>query len=515
MKLRNFLAFAAVAAITLVEAATVKPFILKTEPPSGNVILRVKDAGNNQYGVFGNANVNGINEPYSAKLSRYLVGTPSGFTELVGDVVHGFMDYTDDSCMSFQTTLPNGRQGIGVARYRPNGTMVYRTTREINSFAGFERIVGSGVDGSGAIYILGESQNSATTSSAFLAKFNPNGSVGWMRTWYQHKPIGLSVFLDGTVLVDKMGNFEIQGLRINPAGANLGSSVLSQGQVNPAGTISRYAEYEEISFVYHTITWTLMDGTVHSALRRMNCQDGMVNWLHDFSIPNGEVRGTSLSRTSTDDVVLTAVRKYTQTGLTDIAIFKLDSNGNQLWDRSLPINPNTLEKPNNITAMDDWNELYVVTSGDSGKSHLTKYAPNGTKRWDMIFPTPGENVTQAATLVSMTDILISSYSFGATQTGSFRMQTFQQSAVALNDNYNINKNVVNTPSRPVVQNDRYALGATIAVTQQPMHGTVQMFSNGVFRYTPEAGYVGPDSFKYTLSKPSLDPSVAQVGLNVK
>lgn len=520
MRFKSLLTVLVITAITLTEAAIVKPFIIKVQPiyksPNQNVIVRVKDAGGSMYGVYGNAVVNGANEPFSGKLSRTLVGSPTGFADLVGDLTVNYMDYTDDSCMTFRTTLPNGHQGVGVARYRPDGTKVYRVVREMTSFAGTETIVGSGIDATGAIYVLGEAQTSATASTTFLARFNPNGTAGWFRSWYQHKPVGLMVFADGSVCMDKLGNFEIQMMKINAAGATLWTQTLTQGQVDPTGKVARYSEFEEMGFVFHTITWTLTDGTVHTALRRMNCQDGTVNWLNDFSIPNGSVRGSSLARTSNDSVVYACIRKMDGTGQTDVALFKLDAMGNQLWDRSLAIEPTSLEYPNvNASFCDPYDEFYELVSGDNGKSHLVKYAPNGTKRWDMVVGTPGENVAQSATMLAFTDIMISSYSFGASQTGSFLMESFQQSAVALNDNYNVNKNVINTPSKAVTFNDRYALGATIAVSQQPLHGTVQMFSNGIFRYTPETGFVGADTFWYTLSKPGLENSVAKVGLNVK
>ncbi len=92
----------------------------------------------------------------------------------------------------------------------------------------------------------------------------------------------------------------------------------------------------------------------------------------------------------------------------------------------------------------------------------------------------------------------------------------QQAPVAMTDGvYQAKTGRLFRPNLPVTNNDRYAGGAAITITQQPAHGTVTIGSTGFFNYTSASGYVGPDSFKYTLTKAGLNTSTATVNLNVK
>ncbi len=97
-----------------------------------------------------------------------------------------------------------------------------------------------------------------------------------------------------------------------------------------------------------------------------------------------------------------------------------------------------------------------------------------------------------------------------------RLSCYQQAPVAVTDGgFQPKSGKLFRPSSPVTMNDRYAAGAAITITQHPAHGTVTMGSTGFFNYTSAPGYVGPDSFKYRLTKPDLNVSTATVNLNVK
>jgi hypothetical protein len=68
----------------------------------------------------------------------------------------------------------------------------------------------------------------------------------------------------------------------------------------------------------------------------------------------------------------------------------------------------------------------------------------------------------------------------------------------------------------VLENDS-GVGLTAAKRTNPAHGTVTVNSNGSFTYRPDAGYVGPDSFKYdarVLSLGILVTDTATVALTV-
>jgi VCBS repeat-containing protein len=56
---------------------------------------------------------------------------------------------------------------------------------------------------------------------------------------------------------------------------------------------------------------------------------------------------------------------------------------------------------------------------------------------------------------------------------------------------------------------------TVALASQPAHGTVTLNSDGSFRYTPNTGGSGSDSFTYTVSDGHGGWNVATVSLTVK
>lgn len=82
-----------------------------------------------------------------------------------------------------------------------------------------------------------------------------------------------------------------------------------------------------------------------------------------------------------------------------------------------------------------------------------------------------------------------------------------------------------TPSSPAwgsplpsffLENDNYLDPdqLQIAIASQPQHGSVAL-NNFAFVYTPELGYIGPDSFAYTLSDGVSAPEAATVFIAVE
>ncbi len=62
--------------------------------------------------------------------------------------------------------------------------------------------------------------------------------------------------------------------------------------------------------------------------------------------------------------------------------------------------------------------------------------------------------------------------------------------------------------------DPYGYDLTQVLESQPLHGVITLFQNGGFNYTPNAGYVGTDSFTYKVYDGSLSSSVATVNLTI-
>lgn len=102
-----------------------------------------------------------------------------------------------------------------------------------------------------------------------------------------------------------------------------------------------------------------------------------------------------------------------------------------------------------------------------------------------------------------------------TDNSKMQLVKIEQAPVGVTDAYQPKSGKFFRPVLPVTWNDRYAGGAAITIVQQPAHGTMSMGANGVFNYTSAQGYVGPDSFKYRLTKAGLNTSTVTVNLNVR
>jgi hypothetical protein len=98
--------------------------------------------------------------------------------------------------------------------------------------------------------------------------------------------------------------------------------------------------------------------------------------------------------------------------------------------------------------------------------------------------------------------------------------------VAVNDAYSITErdfssdpSLTETAATGVLANDTSPIGdpLTASLLTGPLHGTVSLSSNGAFTYTPNTGYLGPDSFTYAATDPQIgapDTATATVNLTV-
>ena len=68
------------------------------------------------------------------------------------------------------------------------------------------------------------------------------------------------------------------------------------------------------------------------------------------------------------------------------------------------------------------------------------------------------------------------------------------------------------PAPGVMANDVVLLGATVQLVWGVTHGTLSLQSNGGYTYSPAAGYVGSDQFRYQLS--GLVPTQATVTITI-
>ena len=103
-----------------------------------------------------------------------------------------------------------------------------------------------------------------------------------------------------------------------------------------------------------------------------------------------------------------------------------------------------------------------------------------------------------------------------TGTATVTIQALNDAPVAANDEFN----VVNDPATPgagnVLANDSDVDGDALNPTmiQGPAHGEVTLSADGTFSYSPDAGFVGDDTFTYQLNDGMANSNVATVTLHV-
>ena len=86
-------------------------------------------------------------------------------------------------------------------------------------------------------------------------------------------------------------------------------------------------------------------------------------------------------------------------------------------------------------------------------------------------------------------------------------------ATAVNDSYIVQENTTLTGQNVTSNDTMFNSYSVYLASAPPAHGTLNLNTNGSFTYTPNANYVGPDSFQYALSD-SASNSLAQVSLTV-
>ncbi|MCA9196078.1 MAG: tandem-95 repeat protein, partial [Planctomycetales bacterium] len=88
-------------------------------------------------------------------------------------------------------------------------------------------------------------------------------------------------------------------------------------------------------------------------------------------------------------------------------------------------------------------------------------------------------------------------------TATLLMTPVNDAPTANDDTYfgKVDEAIVVTAAQSVLRNDTDIEGdaLTASIVRQPTHGVVQFSSNGTFTYTPQAGFLGVDSFAYAAS----------------
>jgi len=208
--------------------------------------------------------------------------------------------------------------------------------------------------------------------------------------------------------------------------------------------------------------------------------------------------GTLTSGTATVAITVVAQQQQAPTAVNDqysvtqnqaLTIATPGVLGNDVSPSGTPLTATLVGQPTNgtVTLNTDGSFQYTPNAGFVGVDSFTYQASDGT-------------LTSGTATVAITVV--------AQQ---------QQAPTAVNDQYATNQGQSLTISAPgVLSNDVSTSGAplTATIVGQPTNGTVTLNTDGSFQYTPNAGFVGVDSFTYQASDGTLTSGTATVAITV-
>lgn len=263
------------------------------------------------------------------------------------------------------------------------------------------------------------------------------------------------------------------------------NGLINDGHVNavvtneylPGGITVEDLENVEIIGVFGedelTPTYGTVEFTGNADVFQLDIYAGDVN----FAIQGCDSYGTVLS-------------KSWQTNL-DIKAMLFDSNWNLVDIYDNTIHTGTLDFNAAISAaLEESGTYYLVITGDG------RGEPNAAGFYET------NNYSNYGSLGR----------YVITGTAAFRRQT-NEDPVAVDDSFTVNQG--NPNNLNVLANDSDPDGDPITITNftLPEHGTLELV-DGIFIYTPEHNYVGPDSFTYTITDDYDGSDTATVTLNV-
>ena len=287
------------------------------------------DSSGNIYSV-GTYGANNLNDTFVVKFNNsgaiqfQVTGTTSGsFTDR-----WGFVAVAPSSGNTYVIGDVRGFSDPfwGIAKYNSSGTLQWSRSIQTTS-AAFDDSGNIVIDSSENVYVIGDLNNFANIT---LAKYDTNGTIQWQRI------VGTSSKFFGRVAIDSSGN-------------------LYAGFCALSGSFYQ-AQFMKLNSTATAVTW-------QKAISNASV-DVYIQYIYIDSSSNvyvlGQVRNTSAF------------------------IFKFDSSGNTLWQRTLS---SGIANADGYTGMvlDSSSNIYVIgtmsTSASTNLSVLVKYDTNGTLQW--------------------------------------------------------------------------------------------------------------------------------------
>jgi hypothetical protein len=294
-------------------------------------------------------------------------------------------------------------------KYDPNGNELWvkRYNGPANSGDGASAIA---VDGSRNVYVTGNSYGSGTSEDYATIKYDPNGNELWVK---RYNGPGNSSDLAVAIAVDGSGNVYVTGYSYGSGTSidyatvkydSLGNELWVKRYNGPGNSYDyAYAIAVDGSGDVYVTGGSYGSGTSYDYATVRYDLNGNELWVKRYSGPgNNNDYGRAIAVDGPGNVYVTGYSYGSETGY-DYATIKYDPNGNELWVKRYNEPGNGYDYAYAIV-VDGSGNVYVtgrsVGSGTSYDYATIKYNPNGNELWVKRYNGPGNSDDEAYAIAS-------------------------------------------------------------------------------------------------------------------
>lgn len=279
------------------------------------------------------------------------------------------------------------------------------------------------VDGSGNVYVTGSSYNASGNSDFATVKYDANGVQQWAARYN-----GPANNADGAIAlaVDGSGNVYVAGNSYNASGnpdyltLKYNSAGVQQWEARYDGTGNDFDLLMALAVdgsgnVYVTGRSLNVDGNYDYATIKYNAA-GVQQWLAPYNGPDElEDYGAALAVDGSGNVYVTGTSENTGGGW-NYATLKYNAGGAQQWEARYN-GPASGSKEARALALDATGNVYVTGDAFTGANFdyaTVKYNNAGTQLWAKLYNGPANSTDAAYDLaVDGSDIYVTGYSYDA------------------------------------------------------------------------------------------------------